>query len=580
MTFYSGTPLLVVLLIFVLYSYTTRNGNPLPLTDKRALTYGDINFLHTTDTHGWYAGHRNQKVYNADWGDFVSFAEHLRNKIERNGQDLLIVDTGDRHDGNGLSDLTTPNGAESMPIFMKQDYDLVTLGNHELYVWNNSKLEYDTVLAEYGEKYVSTNVLIKADNGSLVPLGNQYRYFKTPVQNLRILALSFLFDFTRFNEGTFVKPISSVINEDWFTALLNRFSDKVDVLVVYGHIPVAHLWKEVQVLHSKLRHYFPSTKIQYFGGHSHIRDFSVYDENLTGLQSGRFCETVGWSSINMTAASDGSLDSIRKVFSRSYIDFNRESFAFHSGTSHKTEAGEKVSADLKSLRDRLGLDSPQLGTVHNNYYMDYVPIDHPHSIFRLLTEKVLPTLTRKMNDEGSRIIIINTGSIRYDMYKGPYTLDTRYTVSPFENEWVSITVPRHIALQISDKLNERSYILQQLLPEHQRALHLTKRQEVLGLSKYSGRLSKGYVTHDDFGSSGDDTPHKPVINFPIPNVVQSVELNSSDDESDVEVVFYAFIATNVESALEELGYEQVTVSPYSGIYLGELLDKFVQLNEL
>lgn len=571
----------LVALLLVLLGLQLHHSKPLA-SNKRPLKYGDLNFLHTTDTHGWYSGHRNQKVYDADWGDFVSFGAHMREILAENGQDLLLVDTGDRHDGNGLSDLTSPNGKESMPIFMKQDYDLVTLGNHELYEWKNSIMEYEQVLSKFGEKYVSTNVLIKAHNGSLVPLGNRYRYFVTPVQEIRVLALSFLFDFNRFNNGTFVKPIATVIEESWFISLLEEYTDKVDVLVVFGHIPISHQWKELFVLHGKLRQYFPSIKIQYFGGHSHIRDFTVLDENLTALQSGRFCETVGFASINLTASSHGTVESMKQVFSRSYIDFNRESFEFHSGRSKKTPNGQKVSSQLQSLRQLLGLDSPRLGTIHNNYYMDYVPIDHPHSIFKLLSERVLPTLPGGEGKHSSRIIIINTGSVRYDMYKGPYTLDTRYTVSPFENDWVFVSVPRSIAVQIADKLNEKSYILGQLLlPAHHRFSSPTqKRQEIFTLPKRAGHLPKGYVTHDDFGSLGDDTPHKAVVNFPVPNVVQSVELKESENDSEVDVVFYNFIAPNVQWALSELGHSGAEVKYYSGIYLGELLDKFVQHNDL
>lgn len=571
----------LVALLLVLLGLQLHHAKPLA-SNKRPLKYGDLNFLHTTDTHGWYSGHRNQKVYDADWGDFVSFGAHMREILAENGQDLLLVDTGDRHDGNGLSDLTSPNGKESMPIFMKQDYDLVTLGNHELYEWKNSIMEYEQVLSKFGEKYVSTNVLIKAHNGSLVPLGNRYRYFVTPVQEIRVLALSFLFDFNRFNNGTFVKPIATIIEESWFISLLEEYTDKVDVLVVFGHIPISHQWKELFVLHGKLRQYFPSIKIQYFGGHSHIRDFTVLDENLTALQSGRFCETVGFASINLTASSHGTVESMKQVFSRSYIDFNRESFEFHSGRSKKTPNGQKVSSQLQSLRQLLGLDSPRLGTIHNNYYMDYVPIDHPHSIFKLLSERVLPTLPGGEGKHSSRIIIINTGSVRYDMYKGPYTLDTRYTVSPFENDWVFVSVPRSIAVQIADKLNEKSYILGQLLlPAHHRFSSPTqKRQEIFTLPKRAGHLPKGYVTHDDFGSLGDDTPHKPVVNFPVPNVVQSVELKEGENDSEVDVVFYNFIAPNVQWALGELGHSGAEVKYYSGIYLGELLDKFVQHNDL
>ena len=138
-------------------------------------------------------------------------------------------------------------------------------------------------------------------------------------------------------------------------------------------------------------------------------------------------------------------------------------------------------------------------------------------------------------------------------------------------------------MQIADKLNEKSYILGQLLlPAHQRFSSLTeKRQDIFTLPKLEGHLAKGYVTHDDFGSLGDDTPHKPVVNFPVPNVVQSIELDEeSKNDPKVDVVFYNFITPNVQWALNELGHSEEEVKFYSGIYLGELLDKFVQHNDL
>lgn len=42
--------------------------------------------------------------------------------------DLLLIDTGDLHQGTGLSDATTPDGDKSMPIFGQIDYDLMAMG--------------------------------------------------------------------------------------------------------------------------------------------------------------------------------------------------------------------------------------------------------------------------------------------------------------------------------------------------------------------------------------------------------------------------------------------------------------------
>ena len=58
------------------------------------LEWGQINFLQTTDTHGWLEGHLKERNYGADWGDFVAFVSHMRQKADRLKVDLLLIDTG------------------------------------------------------------------------------------------------------------------------------------------------------------------------------------------------------------------------------------------------------------------------------------------------------------------------------------------------------------------------------------------------------------------------------------------------------------------------------------------------------
>lgn len=543
----------------------------------RNLTWNDINFVHTTDTHGWYSGHINQPLYHANWGDFISFTTHLRRIAHSRNQDLLLIDSGDRHDGNGLSDITSPNGLKSTPIFIKQDYDLLTIGNHELYLWENSKQEYETVVNHFQDKYVCSNVDIRLDNGLFVPLGLKYKYFTTPIRGIRVLTFGFLFDFKRFNSGTRVTPMAETIHEPWFQEALKH---EVDLIIIVGHTPISHNWGEFYQVHQYLRQFFPDTIIQYFGGHSHIRDFTVFDSLSTGLQSGRYCETVGWTSVNLDKA-DLNLP-VRQRFSRSYIDFNTDSFKYHTNLDKEfdTAKGKLVSKLIRETRKELKLDT-FIGYVKTNYYVDYVPIDHPKSIFNLLALKILKTLPKSKHEE--RITIINTGSIRYDLYKGPYTIDSKFIVSPFENIWVNITVPKSVATKVAAKLNDADYIsASRLKPPHQYDLQV----QDLGTSPHQAhfdmqeKLPKGYVTHDDFGADGDDTLHRAVVNFPVPNVIQSVEINDEVD-SPVNLVFYSFITPNIIWALKELNFstEQVP-TPYSDIYLGTLLNEFVANNKI
>jgi len=66
--------------------------------------------------------------------DFVSFVKHMNQTAINNDVDFLLVDTGDLHDGAGLSDATSPNGNISNAIFENINYDLLSIGNHELYI--------------------------------------------------------------------------------------------------------------------------------------------------------------------------------------------------------------------------------------------------------------------------------------------------------------------------------------------------------------------------------------------------------------------------------------------------------------
>ncbi|EMG49400.1 hypothetical protein G210_5813 [Candida maltosa Xu316] len=546
----------------------------------RDLTWNDINFIHTTDTHGWYSGHLNQPLYHANWGDFISFTTHLKAKAHSQGQDFLLIDSGDRHDGNGLSDITTPNGVKSTPIFIKQNYDLLTIGNHELYVWENSKQEYDTVVKHFPDNYICSNVEFKLKNGTFVPFGQKYKYFTTPITKTRVLAFGFLFNFNRFNDGTRVTPMIEVLKEPWFQEALKH---EVDLIIIVGHTPISHHWDEFYQVHNYLRKYFPKTIIQYFGGHSHIRDFTVFDNLATGIQSGRYCETAGWTSLSLNKDNLP----VKERFSRSYIDFNLDSFKYHTGLTDNfdTKVGEEVSQLISETREQLQLDA-LIGHVKTNYYVDYVPIDHPKSIFNLLTSRVLKTLPGH-NEE--RIIIINTGSIRYDLYKGPYTIDSKYIVSPFENEWVNVTVPKSVATKVAAKLNDADYIsASRLKPPHQYDLPEVDFRQKFNQAAFFGdyeKLPKGYVTHDDFGTDGDDTLHRAVVNFPVPNVVQSVDLED-ELEAPVNLVFYSFITPNILWALNELNFNVTQLgghSPtttYSSVFLGTLLNEFIAENKI
>lgn len=53
---------------------------------SRPLVWGDLNVIHTTDSHGWLLGHQKASApepnYSGDFGDFASFVTHMKQIAE------------------------------------------------------------------------------------------------------------------------------------------------------------------------------------------------------------------------------------------------------------------------------------------------------------------------------------------------------------------------------------------------------------------------------------------------------------------------------------------------------------------
>lgn len=558
----------------------------------RKLTLGEINFIHTTDTHGWLGSHPNQKDYDANWGDFVSFVELFKHRrIDKKKQDLIIIDTGDKHDGSGYSDATVPNGVESTKLFNELDYDLLTLGNHELYDGERVTLEYyTTVLSpKFKDKYVASNVDFITESGDLVPFGNKFVYMETPANHLRVLCLSFIFNFQNNNPRAKVTPAIDSVNLPWFQQLIQEYpEEKLDMLVIFGHIPARDEENhELKDLHEYLRQIYPNIIIQHFGGHSHIRDFVEFDPKGTCLQSGRFSETVGFLSINNVTNDEPEI-------SRSYIDFNKRSFKFHSHSLDLlTKRGAKVTYRLNQLRQSLQLDE-RFGTVPQTYYMMVRPIDSEDNIYHLLKNKVIPKLESDLvpSDELAlnRIIMLNTGAVRFDLYKGPFTRDTEYSVLPFANDWKYMKLEKWVAIQIEDYLNDQSVIAMLTPPEQKSIQNMMIKMSSQSESNQidcpfitKPRLTEGYTTSDDYGCDGDDTPHNSQKIYPLPNVIQASTFRTDESTSYqneiIDFIFFSFLKDDILNALQHIDpskiYSDNDVKGYGGKSAKQLLRDYI-----
>ncbi|KDN40783.1 hypothetical protein K437DRAFT_183508 [Tilletiaria anomala UBC 951] len=584
----------------------------------RPLTWGQVQVLHTTDIHGWYQGHLKasepEPNYSADWGDFASFVSHMRKLAKKKGADLLVVDTGDLHDGAGLSDAARPvAGHDSDNFHSLIQYDVLSVGNHELY---NYTIAHDTYQyfrpaqrKDGTNRYLASNVNITLPGAtSSVPMGERFVKFKTDLGR-RVTALGVLFDFTGQDKNLYVQKVDDMVKERWFD---DAITEEPDFFLLAGHLPVRKDKWPVVINAVRAKH--PDTPILVLGGHTHIRDCMTYDSNAVGIESGRYLETIGWLAVNSSSFHDHkhhghahqyhhrqhkferrddsaqaatSSNSTTVTFSRSYIDANRRNYAIHAGLTSTskldTPTGRQISKRLQKLADRLNL-SHVFGVAPHDYYLDRVAPSDPDSLLNLLTNKVLPTVISTSNPERQgtpSIVLANSGSQRFDVYSGNLTRNDQYIVSPFLDAFLYIKdVQYQYAKQIVDQLNKAGAYrrsetydtdaekyargeVDHIYTAWRRAQSVASVDERRHLAELDAHADAqqaatatlGYVTKDDCPGQGDDTVHTAIPYALQPDYIQSPptgNLTVLSDSSPVDVVFVDFIQSSVISILNSL----------------------------
>lgn len=536
--------------------------------------------------------------YSADWGDYISFAQHLRDRADADGSDLLVVDTGDRVEGNGLYDASNPKGKYTFDIFKEQQIDIITSGNHELYLKNSSDNEYYETVPNFKDNYIASNLdIYNPEDGKLQPLAPRYRKFTTKNQGIRIVAFGFLFDFKGNANNTVVQEVEDTIKEQWFQ---DAIRDKdVDLFVVAGHVPVRDS-KEYDAIYKAIRDVTWDIPIAFLGGHTHIRDTHVFGKKAVGLESGRYMETIGFMSVSGLShkKKDGTVEAEKSLtFDRRYIDNNLFSLYHHSGkndTTFSTEHGKNVSAAIHSARKELKLDKT-FGCAPQDYWLNRAPYPHNDSILTWLETEVFPTThpASSPSKQPPQLVITNSGALRFDIFRGPFTIDTTFLVSPFTSGFRKLKdVPYSVASQVLKLLNNEGPILlpalletaaqhgdlggfsahhlSQLAPPDPPISAATWRQSIFAdatadqqiLSSTPDSEDKdlvpGYTTHDDLSSTspGDDTAHAPIRFYDVPNCIgASIALDPDTPPETVELVYNEFIQQWVLLALRYLGLE-------------------------
>ena len=506
-----------------------------------------------------------------------------------------------------------------MDIFGEQDIDVLCSGNHELYHNQSAEDEHSVMVPKYKGRYLASNIdIIDGETGKRTPLAQRYKKFTTKNQGIRIMTFGFLFDFNNNSPNTIVQKVEDTIKEAWFqTAIRDR---EVDLFLVIGH--VAPRSPEFANIFRAIRTQNWDTPIQFFGGHTHIRDYVKYDAKAYAMESGRYMETIGFMSINGVATGGKSRSLLNGIpffkssratatsptFSRRYIDNNLYSFYHHTNlnsSTFPTSHGRNVSRQIAEDRKALKLDH-KYGCAPHTYWTNRAPFPSKDSIFTWLQDVVLPDMVKdKERSSVPRTVLINSGALRFDIFKGPFTIDSMYIVSPFTSGFRYIKdVPFKDAKRLKAILNQE---VPQLWDASQSMKFKSPRpvvslcedidkyysreahdvQKLLADDKPGEDLVPGYTTKDDAGSDGDDTIHASIQFYNTPNCLEShidFPMTSEREDADpetVDLVYVDFIEKYILLALKFLGtdYTSADTDVYmKGETLTDVIGKWAQRN--
>ncbi|KAI0061923.1 hypothetical protein BV25DRAFT_715601 [Artomyces pyxidatus] len=584
-----------------------------PLTPpSRPLVWGDVNIIHTTDSHGWLLGHQKPSFpepnYSGDFGDFASFVSHMKEIALEKGVDLLLVDSGDLHDGTGLTDGYPAGGVDAHDankFFDKLPYDVLAIGNHELYDYPNTLDIYENFAPKYPGRYLSSNVniTVAGPNGTAVsvPVGSRFAKFHT-LFGRKVTALGVLYDFTGNDHNTTVQKVEAMVNETWFKEAI---AEEPDFFLLAGHMPVyKDKWPFV---FNAIRAVHPTTPIFILGGHTHIRDCVQLDGRSMSLESGRYMETVGFLSANL----DHKNSTANITFNRRYLDPNRVTYEYHTGRgnhSFDTWLGQEITRGLNELAESYDL-SYLYGTAPQDYSLSRwvstspeartgtdSPSSDPYpsngSLLTLFIEQVIPVALAINNTRAAipNIIITNSGELRFDLYKGPFTKNDQLTASPFTDSFLYIpNVTLGVASKVLPTLNKAGANEKRSLEREEElygrgVVDMRYRAWLEEMDRRDGEVKRaaqnltlGYVTQDSCPGVGDDTVHAPLPYYGSPDFLSSIPPTGADD-TVIDLVFINFIQDQLLGVLNGLQSEKVyadsDVLSYSPFLADEVLGLF------
>jgi len=407
---------------------------------QQEVVLGEVNIVVTTDIHSWITGRDHEPFLNVSLGHVTSFVEHLRELAAKQKKDVFFFDNGDINDGTALSGLASDHVEYLAPLMQAVPYDALNLGNHELYSRSHGLLPGNVTdcpveglrdsgyIKSWGPRYVTSNVAW-ANTGHAI--GQRFHVVKGRF-GTTLLVFGFLYNMEDACPAVVVHNVSEVVQEQWFEEALK--STDMDAVVVLAHMhfedPLIDL---IQAAIRRIRG--PRMPVQFLAGHSHLRGWRRLDHAATVFEAGCKLDTVGFTSFSPTA---GWTTPEGLVFNYMNLDGNTAEIAKATNVAEQdllTPRGTDVLNKIVAQAKAIGADKVA-GCATRRYNVS-APLGRADSLYAFYMNTVVPG-TLFAGSDRPMMALSGSGTLIYDIYPGPLTVDDAYKASPFGNFWLVI----------------------------------------------------------------------------------------------------------------------------------------------
>ena len=376
----------------------------------------DLTILHVNDTHGHIVPYLDKSV---DSEQQVSGAEYLAKMVEReraaNPDGTILLSAGDMFQGTPISNLF--HGKPVIEIMNYMRYDAMALGNHE-FDWGQDVLH--TIISSASFPVVSSN--IRKRGGGHIQGVKPYVVLKR--KGVRIAVIGLTTPETSYStKAENVAGLTFVHPEKVLPALIRRVrAQGASIVVVLSHDGL----DSDRLLARKVRGIDVIV-----GGHSHtaIKD-PVVESGTVIVQAGSNGIYLGVLHISFDKQS------------KKMLSFTRKDELKLVSTAPGAQMDPNVAQIIDKYDSQVRAEfSKVIGTTTADLVRDR---SRECNLGDLIADAMREA-------SGAQIAFQNGGGIRADIPKGPITLETLFTVLPFDDDLVSMDLTGQKIMELLEK---------------------------------------------------------------------------------------------------------------------------------